>query len=173
MKKMTPGEFEDLASGTRLKDKSWQAALLVYVEGHTQAEAGVSLGLSRVRMSQICDVISREIEKKAALESQQQGMVFRTGRLLEESYAIAIKKARDQLGDSADIALPTPNGRYVGKVIERTDYYLVQSLGKDKAVVHDLSKLNRVPPLEKNVKIEYTKGRAQVKDLERAIGKGR
>lgn len=170
---MTPEVFQEIASGTRLKDKSWQAALLVYVEGHSQAEAGAALGLSRVRMSQICDVINREAEKKAALEIQQKGMVLRAGRLMEESYATAIKNARDLLGDSVDITLPTPEGKYVGKVITRTDYHLVQSLGKNKAVVHDLSKLNVVPPLEKNVDIEYGRGHAQVKTMERTLSKGR
>jgi len=172
-KKMTPDEFREIASGTRLKNKSWQAALLVFVEGHTQSEAGLSMGLSPVRMSQICEVINREVEKKERLESEQKGMVLRTGRLMEESYATAIKDARAVLGDATEMTLPIPNGRYVGEPIVRTDYHLVQSLGKEKAVVHDLSKLNLVPPLGKTVDIAYSRGRAMVQSLSRSISKGR
>lgn len=170
---MSPDEFQEIASGTRLKNKSWQAALLVFVEGHSQAEAGVAMGLSAVRMSQICEVINRQIEKKAALEAQQNGMVLRSGRLMEESYATAIKDAREILGDAAEITLPTPNGRYLGEPIVRTGYHLVQSLGKEKAVVHDLSKLNLVPPLGKDASVEYSKGRAMVHDISRSNNIGR
>ncbi|MFD2274711.1 hypothetical protein ACFS07_36060 [Undibacterium arcticum] len=86
------------------------------------------------------------------------------GDVVSVSYAIAVKEARDLYGDDLTLNRPKDDGRSVGQVVSRTDFHLVQFIGKDAVVVHELAKLDRVPPIGRNVVIDYSAGRGSVVD---------
>lgn len=159
---MTDQEFNELVRGTRLSSISREAARLVFVEGRKQVEAAAEMGLSKVRMNQIYKTVERleqeREQRKAPPDSQ--GLVA----AVEASYAFAVKAAREQLGDEVRIQTPGDAARTVGPIVARTDFHLVQSLGKETVAIHELAKLERVPPLGRNVAIQYEQGRGAVID---------
>lgn len=71
------------------------------------------------------------------------------------------------------VYLPKPNAQYAGKVLMMSDTHMVQQVGKNSAVAHDLSKLENGPELERqfdgggikagqtNVKVEYGQDRGK------------
>lgn len=156
---MDEKEFFAIARETKLKDSSIEAARLHFVEGVSPSLAGAMVGKSKQHMTQICDVI----EKKRS-ELQESKPISQAVEAVEASYAFAVKAARDQYGDEVRIGMPADGKRFTGSVIARTDFHLVQFLGKDAVVVHDLAKLSRVPPIGQNIAIEYANGHGEVID---------
>lgn len=155
---MNEQEFDALVRTTRLSAKSREVARLVAVEGLSQSEAASSAGLSTVRVSQIMTTL-----KKA--EAERQNPVPSTSvDLVRASFAVAVKEARDRYGDEASIKTPEATGKFIGNIEARTDFHLVQHVGRNSVVIHDLSVLDRVPPTGKSVSIEYAGGRATVRD---------
>lgn len=165
---MRDEDFVDLVKNTRLSKASRDAARLVFVDGLSQAEAGATCSLSKQRMSAIVATVRRaEHERQAPIAAMAgSGLVA----AVDASYAFAVKAARDEFGDQVRIAAPAETGRMVGTVIARTDFHLVQSLGRDSVVVHELAKLDRVPAVGKPVSIRYEGGRGVVADRERQRG---
>lgn len=165
---MKEDDFLDLVKDTRLSKASREAARLVFVDGLSQAEAGVKCDLSKQRMSAIVATVRR-----AEQERQPQSSMVGSKDLVaavDASYAFAVKAARDELGDQVRIGSPVETGRTVGQVIARTDFHLVQSLGRDSVMVHELAKLDRVPTVGQSVAIQYDSGRGVVVDRERQRG---
>ncbi|RWA57408.1 hypothetical protein AU476_40800 [Cupriavidus sp. UYMSc13B] len=163
---MNEQEFDSLVKTTRLTEKSREAARLVYVDGKSQAEAAAAVGLSNVRVSQIMATV-----KKAEAERQHTAPSTSAIDLVRASYAVAVKAARDLYGDDTAIQTPGENGKFVGIVDTRTEFHLVQHLGRNTVAIHDLATLDRVPAIGKSVSIQYSNGRAAVAD--RAAGKER
>lgn len=148
-------EFNTLASATRLSKDNRDAARLVFVDGLSQVEAGLKMDISPQRMTQICQTIRRE---------QKQLRDTNSTDVLSVSYAIAVKAARDQFGDDVRLSEPVDSKRTVGQVVARTDFHLVQHVGKDGVVIHALAKLDRAPAMGRNVAIQYINGRGSVID---------
>lgn len=157
-------EFNTLAGGTRLSKDSREAARLVFVDGLPQVEAAQQMQISSQRMNQIVATIRREQEKQRTVTTQPIDV-------LGTSYAVAVKAARDQFGDDVVLQSPADGRRTVGPVVARTDFHVVQHIGRDSVVVHDLAKLDRAPAVGRDVAIEYAAGRGAVVD--RAQGKER
>ena len=169
---MNDQEFNKLVSGTRLSRASREAARLVFVEGKSQVNAAAVMDLSKQRMNQIVNTI-----RKFELEQQQLTQtMLRDGKallaVLDASYAFAVKAAREQLGDDTRIQTSSTDSRMTGSVIARTDFHLVQSLGRDSVVIHELAKLDRVPPIGSNVAIQYHNGKGEVVDREQDKHRG-
>ncbi|KWO88606.1 hypothetical protein WM32_09170 [Burkholderia ubonensis] len=168
---MTEAEFADLIRETGLSAASREAARLVFVEEMQQVAAAAAVGISKQRMSQIVKVV-RQVEERRAEEAElarlRQGMtspaVPDSVIALEASYAVAVKAAREQYGDDTRILAPSRNGKTVGEVVSRSDFHLVQSAGRGSVVIHELAKLDRVPPVGKSVAIAYSEGRGVVAD---------
>lgn len=167
---MNEQEFDNLVKETRLKSKSREAARLVYVEGMSQSDAGAATGLSPVRMSQIMAVV-----KKAEADRSQDGSLFSSAPApsssvdaIKASYAFAVKAARELYGDDVAIRAPGPTDKFVGTVVERTDFHLVQNLGRGAVAVHELASLDRVPARGKSVAIQYKGGAGQVQERDQA-----
>ncbi|MGY8527600.1 KfrB domain-containing protein [Paracidovorax citrulli] len=167
---MTEQDFQNLVRGTNLSATSREAARLVFVEGWSQTDAGAEIGLSKQRMTQIVKVV-RTAEQKQKEEAElallRGSGVLATGAALnvaavEASYAMAVKAARDVYGDDADVKRPNENGKSIGEVLSRTDFHLVQSVGRGAVVIHELSKLDRVPLVGRQVAIDYLHGRGSV-----------
>ncbi|CAG2138411.1 hypothetical protein LMG19282_01492 [Cupriavidus campinensis] len=176
---MNEQDFQNLVRDTNLSQNSREAARLVFVEGWSQTDAGAELGLSKQRMTQIVKVLRTAEQKQkdeADLAALRHGAPIpsSTGHVaaLEASYAVAVKAAREAYGDEAYIQTPKVDGKSMGDVIARTDFHLVQSVGRGAVVVHELAKLDRVPAIGKSVAIEYRDGRGTVLDQQRELGRG-
>lgn len=162
---MDLAEFNALAGGTRLSKDSREAARLVFVDGMRQVDAANQMQISSVRMNQIVATIQREQEKQRTASGQQVDV-------LGTSYAVAVKAARDQFGDEVAIQTPADGKRIVGTVAARTDFHMVQHVGKDSVVIHDLAKLDRAPAVGRDVAIEYAGGRGAVVDRAQSKERG-
>lgn len=158
-------EFNTLVGGTRLSKDSREAARLVFVENKSQVEAAQEMSISAVRMNQIYNVVRREQEK-------QRTVVAPVIDVLGTSYAIAVKNARDTYGDDVGLSTPADGKRYVGPVVARTDFHLVQHTGKDTVAIHELAKLDRAPAVGRNVAIGYSGGLGSVIDRSQAKERG-
>ncbi|MCY0853051.1 KfrB domain-containing protein [Cupriavidus sp. D39] len=159
---MNEREFDNLVNTTRLTPKSREAARLVYVDGKSPSEAGIAVGLSPQRISQILAAV-KKAESERPLSVAPNTPVTPVDAV-RASYAFAVKAARDLFGDEATIRTPGPDERLVGRVEARTDFHLVQHLGRNAVAIHDLASLDRVPPLARSVAIQYRAGAAQVID---------
>ncbi|MFC0697976.1 KfrB domain-containing protein [Paraburkholderia humisilvae] len=176
---MTEAEFAELIRETGLSAVSREAARLVFVEEMQQVAAAAEVGISKQRMNQIVKVVRQADERRmeeAELARLRQGVarpaVSESVAALEASYAIAVKSAREQHGDDAHIQAPGPNVKTVGEVISRTDFHLVQSTGRGSVVIHELAKLDRVPPVGRSVAITYSDGRGVVADRGHEVNRG-
>lgn len=169
---MNDQEFNELVNGTRLSRASREAARLVFVEGRSQVEAGAEMNLSKSRMTQIVSVVRRAEQER----QQQQPPSLGEGKgllaVVEASYAFAVKAAREQLGDDVQIQSPRENAKTVGAVLARLDFHLVQSVGRNTVVVHELAKLDRVPGVGRHVAIQYQDGKGAVVDREQERQRG-
>lgn len=162
---MNDQEFDKLVQETRLQSKSREAARLVYVEGMSQADASRATGLSPMRMSQIMAVV-----KKAEADRSEPPApsVSTPADAIKASYAFAVKAARELYGDEVTIRAPGPADKFVGTAVERTDFHLVQNVGRGVVVVHELASLDRVPSRGKSVAIQYKGGIGQVQERDQA-----
>ena len=165
---MKEDDFLDLVKDTRLSKASREAARLVFVDGLSQAEAGVQCGQSKQRMSAIVATVRRVEQERQSQSTSISGNELVAA--VDASYAFAVKAARDELGDQVRIGSPSEQVRTVGPIIARTDFHLVQSLGRDSVMVHELAKLDRVPTVGQSVAIQYDSGRGMVVDRERQRG---
>ncbi len=159
---MNDQEFNDLVSSTRLSRASKEAARLVFVAGKSQVEAAIEVGISKQRMNKIVSTVRTIEQERINQEPPALADAKNMIAILDASYAFAIKDARDKLGDDVRITVPDENTKTVGVVLSRTNFHLVQSLGKDTVAIHNLAKLERVPAVGKNVVIQYEAGKGVV-----------
>lgn len=167
---MSPEDFKSIVSTTRLTMTSREAARLVLCEGMNQVDAADRCGLSEVRISQVMKSFRAAQTKLEAEQSRRSSSELVAA--YDASYAHAVKISRDRFGDEVAIGAPSMLSRNVGEVAARTDYHLVQYVGKEKVVVHDLGKLERAPAEGRNVAIEYKQGRGQVVDTSQERSRG-
>jgi hypothetical protein len=161
---MKEKDFEDLVINTRLSKTSRAAARLVFVDGMSQIDAGAIHDLSPQRMNAIVATVRRAEQKcQPSVAVSGNELVV----MVEASYAFAVKTARDELGDQVRIGAPVENSRTIGAIIGRTDFHLVQSVGRNSVMIHDLAKLNRVLPIGKTVAIQYENGHGVVEERTR------
>jgi hypothetical protein len=175
---MTEQDFADLVRDTKLSQTNREAARLVLVENMKPIDAAAASGISKQRLSQILTVVRTAEEKRteaALLEQVRRGgpaSISDSVAVIEASYAVAVKTARDLYGDDTLIQIPNPNGRAVGEVVARTDFHVVQAVGRSAVVVHDLAKLDRAPAIGRNVAIDYSKGLGVVSDRTKTQDRG-
>ncbi len=163
---MTEEDFVELLRHTSLRDRARDAARLVYVKGMSKIDAANEMGMSKQRMNSIMESMQKAEQKHPISMpsiNEQIGAI-------DASYAFAVKAARDQLGDQIDIVKPVSQPKMVGMVIARTDFHLVQSLGRGSVAVHELAKLDKVPAVGKSVAIQYENSQGTV--VERARERG-
>lgn len=170
---MTEQEFLAIVEVTRLNSNSREAARLHFVEKMGKGEAAAEVGISKQRMTQIVKVIESAQEKlqETGRGVEQLGVPAGLNHViaLSASYAVAVKQARDAFGDEVSIrrADEQENAVMLGEVIARTDFHLVQSTGRGAVAIHELARLDRVPPIGKTATIEYRQGRASVVERDR------
>jgi hypothetical protein len=172
---MTEQEFLDVVRVTRLTSNSREAARLHLVEKIPQKDAASEAGISKQRMTQILKVIENAQTKiRPQPEHVTAALTTPTGInhviALSASYAVAVQQARASFGDDTNIHVPdnSSNSSFLGDVVGRTDFHLVQSMGRGTVTIHELARLDRVPALGKTVAIEYTQGRGVVAERDRS-----
>lgn len=172
---MTEQEFLAVVQSTRLTSNSREAARLHLVEKMSQKDAASEAGVSKQRMTQILKVIENaQAKAQPSHEHATPAVAVPTGLnhviALSASYAVAVQNARAAFGDDADIQVPdaTTNTSMLGEVIARTDFHLVQSMGRGSVAVHELARLDRVPAVGKMVVIDYRQGRGVVAERDRS-----
>ena len=146
-------EFNQVASKTRLSTKSREAARLVLVEGKRQVDVCQDTGILPSQLSRVLSVLGRESEK----------VVTSTDNVLSISRAEAVKAVRDSLGDGILVKNAPENGQSIGQVLLKTEYHLVQDLGREEVMIHELSKIDRLPAVGSNVELIYKNGFAESK----------
>ncbi|MBN3815184.1 hypothetical protein G3N57_00550 [Paraburkholderia sp. Se-20369] len=175
---MTEQDFADLVRDTKLNQTNREAARLVLVENMKAIDAAEASGISKQRLSQILTVVRTAEEKRneAALLEQARrsgpASISDSISVVEASYAVAVKTARDLYGDDTLIQTPNPNGRAVGEIVGRTDFHAVQAVGRSAVVIHDLAKLDRAPAVGRSVTIDYSKGMGVVSDRAQTRDRG-
>ena len=150
-------EFEKLARQTLLGERSLQAARMVLVEGMRQSDVCRETGILAQQLSRALKVLEREA----------------TENPLVVSRALAVKQLRDLKGDDAVVKTPRANELTVGRIVLKTDHHLVQAIGKDHYMLHQLSCLERVPAVGKRVELRYRDGMASIVESGRELDRSR
>jgi putative DNA primase/helicase len=77
------------------------------------------------------------------------------------------------ISDNVFMAIET-NGRYIGPVIGETSLHVIQDLGRRSVVIHDKTKLDKVPEVGQKLSINYVgSGRAAVEIRSAQSGRDR
>jgi len=156
---MNEDEFSQIANKTRLSAKSRKAAHMVLVEGMRQVNVCQETGIVPSQLSRVLAVLERENKTNKAINLASPN----TENVLAISRAEAVKSARDLQGDSIFVRNAPDNGQSIGKVLLKTAYHLVQDLGHDEVMIHELSKIDRSPTVGSSVEFLYKNGFAETK----------
>lgn len=113
--------------------------------------------------------------KTWAVGSDMKEFVARAVRDMREEY-VADKADRTQAEEAAHDKLDgakvrdayTADGQaYTGRVVAKNDRYVVQHTGREHMVVHRAASLSEAPTIGADVRVAYSKGRAEVKERTR------
>ncbi|ACT52115.1 KfrB domain-containing protein [Methylovorus glucosotrophus] len=156
---MNNAEFDQLVSKTRLSKRSVDAARLVFVDGKRQVEVCQETGIGASQLSRVVAMLDKEDQQQKALNSQANS----AENEISVSRAKAVKQARDLNGETILVRNAPEDGLSIGKVLLKTDYHLVQELGRDEVMVHELSKINRLPTVGSSVELVYKNGFAEAR----------
>lgn len=159
-------EFDELVKKTRLTTASREAARRVLVDGVSQVEAASEAGITKQQVNRVVARVRDLQNEKKIHESMHVPPGIDLVAVVNASYAVAVSIARAEFGDDVRIHAPeNSRSTLIGPVVGRTEFHIVQALGRDVVVIHDLAKLDRAPALRQVVAIDYTtEGRATVQD---------
>jgi len=171
MGEWTSKEFKRIAVSTKLSDRTLAACHDVLVEGKSGVVAGIDHQMAPAQVSRGLKVLR---EKQSELIRSAQTLMNGTNLLKFTAEQIA----KNIKGEGFDIKDPQSGRRYEGMPVVNTHGFLVQQVGRS-GVIHDLGRLERVPPMNNKVGIEYPAGagQAKVEDLgpslvRRAVDRG-
>ena len=158
-------EFDELVRQTRLTAASKEAARRVLVDDVSQVDAAGEAGISKQQLNRVVSRVRKLQDEKKLLESARITPGGDLVAVVNASYAVAVSMARAEYGDNVRIQDPEHSqAMLIGPVVGRTEFHIVQALGRDAVAIHDLAKLDRAPALRQVVCIEYALGRATVQD---------
>jgi DNA-binding NtrC family response regulator len=100
--------------------------------------------------------------KEGLLEKAREGRSLPSETRHYADYQVLLEKVHELLSPDAVTILPETTGVYFGKTIWENSDFVLQRLTAVKAVAHPKSRLNKVPPLGKLVKIQYDSGAGEV-----------
>lgn len=155
----TEEEFQRAALQTRLKDSTKAACRMVLVQGVKGGEAAAE---HKIFQSQLSRGLALLKEKQS--EMSQSAQALQSAETLGKMTAIQI--ARNLLGVGLGVDDAEPGNSYEGPVIVNNSGFLIQKVGRS-GVAHDLGKLDKNPPLNVPIVIQYAAGqdRGNVGDL--------
>lgn len=90
---------------------------------------------------------------------------------LGRAKGVAVEAAKASIGEEVMVTDPRDNQRYVGPVVANAGLHAVQDVGRQTAVAHPITKLDRVPTVGATARIEYEQGRGKV--VETLVQNGR
>lgn len=157
METWTEFEFQRVARTTRLNERSLEACKDVLVEGMVGAAACEKHKIFHSQLSRSLSVLREKREVVA--------QIAQTSAEKQQNLASEVGKALFGRGFHSDLA--EPGKVYKGQVVAQTDGYLIQKVGRS-GVLHELTNLKRVPPLNADVQIKYPRegGAAAVTEVE-------
>lgn len=151
----TDSLFDQLAVGSGMSDKTKEACRRVLVPhalptGSVGVEKGVDvareLGMFPQAISRAVSDLRKRLLEEAdiSVERFQVGQVaLRTER--DDSRDMAVVQARKLYGENLEVRDAQRGQTYIGKPLLKTPLHVVQSVGPGQAVIHEVSKLARVP----------------------------
>lgn len=158
MAEWTDQLFDKLAAKTKLGPQTLDACRRVLVPhalsgGHIGVEQGVDvakdMGLFPAQISRGVSNLRRQLVELGDVSEEHDYRVERSALKaeVESSRDVAVAKAREMYPDL--VIKDVQRGQtYIGKPLVKTPQHLVQSTGKPgEAVIHDLTKLQRVPDM--------------------------
>jgi putative DNA primase/helicase len=81
---------------------------------------------------------------------------------MERIRDVAVKAAKTLIGETVKMNYPHNNKRYVGPIVDNAGLHAVQNIGRQTAVAHPLSRLDRIPAIGTTAHIEYANGHGKV-----------
>lgn len=145
-KRLSQEDFDAAIRLTRMSESSIEVARAVLVEGQRQVTVVETSGVTPARVSSIVNKVW-DVAQTHLLPAAQISMI-------EADYAVAVSRARLHSGDDIRIARPENTAKYVGEIIDRTRFHVVQNLGKS-VLIHNLAKLDRAPAVNEHVVAQY------------------
>lgn len=141
-----------LRQQTRLSERTLEAARAVLVDGATQSHAAREMGMQRqavqrgvARVLEVAEAIGLPV--MTGLQMVSPLLVQQVERAANASRVAVINSAREAFGDGVEIQDARPGCKYEGRVELRTPQHIIQNTGPASFVVHDLTKLERVPQI--------------------------
>lgn len=149
----TEPEFQRIALGTKLMERRSERTLAacreVLVEGVSGVDAAARHKMFPAQISRALGVLR---DKQADMVKSAEALKS-DGALLKFTAA---QVAKSMVGDGLVIEDAEPGKAYEGPVIVNTHGFVVQKVGRG-GVIHDLGKLERMPPLNVSLSIVYLK----------------
>lgn len=145
MHQWTDIEFERISISTKLSDRTLAACRDVLIEGMTGKEAAERHKMFPAQISRALGVLrDRREEVRTPTDKEQ----------YDFKKLLAIRAARELMGESIEVNEPRDGLVYTGPVILNTHGFVVQKVGRS-AVIHELSKLQGLPEVKGDVEIHY------------------
>lgn len=154
-------KFNMYVKETRLSEENRKAARAVLVEGKSRAEVEGELGVTKQRLSQIIKTVE---EVKKEKEQEKATVIAESFRLISTSLELVVQQARQELGNHVRVTEvePMATKTFSGTIVAMSTYHVAQDTGRGDVVVHSLGRLEQIPNVGKNVRLEYRDGRAAV-----------
>lgn len=151
----------------------WKSGALAmdYMESEVRFTALFSSIDDLRRLSSDYGISPQTIEAARKLDEQIKTSRDNRGTLLAHSMRQAKSKA-GEIFDSVTMANDA-NGRYSGRIIDETQFHIIQDGGRRTAIIHDKLKLENVPRIGQSFGVHYAGGRGRavnrtvLKSLER------
>jgi hypothetical protein len=160
----TEFEFQRVALGTRLSDKTLEACRDVLIEGMSGVEVATKHKLFPAQ-------ISRSI---GTLRDKQREMLVSADALMEGvarmKYTVE-QLAKDAMGSKFNVTEAEPGKSYEGPILTGAHGFFVQQVGRS-GILHDSGRLDKIPPHGLLLVIKYPAnahaGKASVNEKDRA-----
>jgi hypothetical protein len=137
--------FDKVAEQTQLGPRTREACRRVLVNGEKGVEVAKDMGILSAQISRGVSGLRRQLVELGDLSTQHYEQAVGAHRVeTDTSRDMAVRKARDLVGESLVVKDALPGQVYIGKPLIKTPHHVVQSTGRE-AVIHELAKLERAP----------------------------
>lgn len=153
MERWTEEELRQVASHTRVKERTLDACRDVLVEGMTGVAAAEKHKMFPAQISRALTTLrdkKSEMIEKVAVRKETQNL---------EQY-IAIEVGRALVGQDFQCDLAQPGRVYEGSMLALSKGYLVQKVGRS-GVLHAASAFDQIPPLNQPLTVIYPPGQTK------------
>lgn len=140
--------FEKVANAMDLGPNTREACRRVLVEGEKPAVVAKDMGMYHSAISRGVSGVLRKLNEMGDLSANPLGYSQAvTAHRVETDISrdLAVSKAREMVGENLVVKDAEAGHSYLGKPLIKTTHHVVQSVGRQEAVIHDLARLERAP----------------------------